>query len=192
MNLNVGCGPWRADDWVNTDFVRIENYIEPDVVVDPYDPLPFRPNSFERAYVGHCLEHIEWRWVPNFLYLLAEVVTPDGLVMFVGPDVHRVIEGYKDGTATWHQVMVMIEERSAYTEEDGFADTPRWDADRHWWNCSEDRVVDLLLSCGWQEVVRYKLNVDGTLPEELEIAWPIVSRAPFQFAISACPPERGS
>ena len=190
--LNVGAGPFRADGWVNTDLIRVPGYIEPDVIVDSYDPFPFKANSFERAYVGHCLEHIEWRWVPNFLFMLAEVMEPDGLVMFVGPDVKRVIDGYAAGTATWHQVAIAIEERSSYYEETGFDQTIRWDADRHHWNCCEDRVVDLLLNCGWREIVRYSLNVDGTLPEELEISWPVVSRAPFQFAVSALPPDTPS
>lgn len=188
MKLNVGSGPYYAEGWVNTDFVRYAGIIEPDVVVDPVNPLPFFPETFSEAYVGHCLEHIPWPDVPKFLGQLAEVMEPEGDVMFVGPDAHRVIDGYRDGTATWHQVAIIIEERSAYTEAGGFAAAPRWDADRHWWNCSQDRVADLLIECRWRSVTCHGVDPDGTLPAYLEEDWPVVSRAPFQFACSARPP----
>lgn len=181
--LNVGCGPHYAPDWLNTDLVKVEGYIEPDLVVDYSDPFPFDPCTFERAYVGHVLEHVPWDDLPAWLDDLSSVMIPDSPVMFVGPDAYRAIEGYKAGTASWHDVAIIIEERSAYTAETGFANAPRWEADRHHWNCHERRVVELLAGCGWMDIRPYGVLLDGILPELP--GWPVVSRASLQFAVQA-------
>lgn len=188
MKLNVGCGPHYAEGWVNTDVVRIEGVIEPDVVVDPDAPLPFLPESFDRAYVGHIIEHVPWDEVPTFLDALAEVLVPDAPVMFVGPDVDRAIGNYADGTSTWHDVAITMEGPSAYTEATGFATATRWDADRHHWNCSEQRVHDLLTHLKWRNVRWWPVDREGLLPELP--GWPLVSRARNQFAVSATIPAR--
>jgi hypothetical protein len=189
MKLNIGAGPHYADEWLNTDYVSMpELGITPDVVVDPADPLPFGAKSATAAYCGHCLEHMAWEDVPEFLAKLAYVLVDDAPVMFVGPDVERAIENYADGVATFHDIAIAMEGSGPYTEATGFAPTTRWDADRHRWNCSEQRVHDLLVRLKWRNVRWWPVDGEGLLPELPD--WPLVSRARNQFAVSATIPAR--
>lgn len=187
VNLNVGCGPHRAETWINTDVVFVQGMIEPDVVVPIDDSFPFLPEVFDRVYVGHCIEHIPWAEVPDFLDQLVRVCANDAEVMFVGPDADRVIQNYADGISTWHDVQIIIEGPGAYTEATGFT-APRWDADRHHWCCNERRVVGLLRGLGWRNVTPYPVDEEGLLPDLYR--WPLVSRARNQFAVSATIPQR--
>lgn len=92
MKLNLGSGQWPTDlpDWVNTD-LPWEGVKPPDVWGDAFD-LPFPDNTFEAAYVGHVLEHVEWDLIPVFLGELRRVLKTPALVMFVGPDIERARE----------------------------------------------------------------------------------------------------
>ena len=187
MKLNVGCGPHYAEGWLNTDFVcRPDLGIKPDVVVDPADPLPFKAASFTAGYVGHALEHMPWDEVPDFLAKLAYVMESDARVMFVGPDTDEVIRNYAAGQATWHDVAIVLEGPSAYTEAAGFAPTTRWDADRHMWNCNEQRVQTLLCDLGWHDVESWGVDEEGLL--SALPGWPLVSQARNQFAVWATIP----
>ena len=185
--LNVGCGPHYAEGWLNTDVIRIPGTVEPDIVVEPENSLPFEPGTFDLAYVGHILEHIAWAEVPAFLVLLDGVCTDDARVMFVGPDTDRAVRNFANGISTWHDVQIALEGPGAYTEATGFS-VERWAADRHHWNCTEARILTLLEDLGWRDVTCWPVDEEGLLPE-LD-GWPLVSRARNQFAVSATIPRR--
>lgn len=194
MKLNVGCGPHYANGWVNTDLVRTDT-ITPDVVVTADNPFPFPAATFERAYVGHVLEHIPWGDVPDWLDRLARVLVDDAVALFVGPDVIRVLNRWRDHAETWDKVAGIIESTDAY--HDGEL---RWDADRHHWNCHEGRVAAALTACGWRNVTPLGVieplddwfRDPGTLDgHAIRVAgWPLVSDATCQFAVAAKVPAR--
>lgn len=181
--LNVGCGPHLADGWVNTDVIKTDE-INPDIIVTLEDPFPFESGSFDRAYIGHVIEHMPWDSLPGWLDKLALVLSPTAEVMFVGPDSLRAIEGYRLGRTKWEEMLAIIENVTSY--HDG---QERWTEDRHQWNCFEERVVNLLTNCGWINVEPKGVALGGQLPKLED--WPVVSQARCQFAISANPPQFG-
>jgi len=61
--LHIGCGYNKKVGWFNIDTAKEVN---PDMVVDIEQGLPFPDNSFEEIYSEHCLEHVRpehWRFV---------------------------------------------------------------------------------------------------------------------------------
>lgn len=64
-NLNIGCGWMHRTDFVNIDITKEVN---PDIVVNIEEGLPFPDNSFDNIYSCHCLEHVrpeKWKFVLN-------------------------------------------------------------------------------------------------------------------------------
>lgn len=98
--LNVGSGPHYAEGWVNIDVaVRPEESPPPDVVVDVFDlDRVFPDHVFEKAYLGHVLEHLEYDSVPQALRTIARKVIPGGTIMVVGPCLLKAVETRQPAT----------------------------------------------------------------------------------------------
>ena len=92
MKINVGCGVFKApSDWVNVDVDPLYN---PDVLAVAGEPLPFDDHTVERVYLGHVLEHMEYkREAPAFLRDVKRILAPNGQVAVVGPDYDRAVAG---------------------------------------------------------------------------------------------------
>ena len=175
-DINFGCGPHRAPaPWVNVDVVETDD-IRPDIVVDPMLPIDvtFGPETVDRVYLGHVLEHIYWQNVAAVLSGVRRALRPGGLVCVVGPDVLSVIEQFRDGTADIDLL------RSTWEDAEHYQDSPEsWDGARHWWNCYEQRIVDALVDAGFSEVA-----AQPNTPEALH-GWPVVAFVPWQCAVTA-------
>lgn len=103
--LNIGCGYDKREGFLNIDKAKEVN---PDMVVDIENGLPFPDNMFNEIYSEHCLEHItpdKWRFVLNEIAR----VSKDGCVLELDlpfhnwatmshPDHFRVF-----GFASWDQ-----------------------------------------------------------------------------------------
>ncbi len=179
MNLNIGCGPFRAEGWVNTDgrFNCGEvtgcqhdwNDNRPDVVTRG---LPFRSGAFERVYCGHVLEHIPWRDVRAFLEDVRRVLAPGGLLAVVGPDIYRMVQWYKESMMDWDTLAGALENATGWDTGEPI------DGARHHWDCHEVRVQTALVSSGfWVESAR--------LPELVMGGWPVVSTVGWQCCVVA-------
>lgn len=190
MNLNVGCGPFPADGWTNTDLVHIDGEIEPDIVVTADNPFPFDTHTVTRAYLGHVLEHVPWHRLPWFLGELRRVLVDGAQIMVVGPDTMRVLDRWKNGDEDWSKVAGIIEGTGAYLTYLGAYEHIRWVGDRHHWNCYEARVVEALELCGFQRVEAFPVTDEGRLAEDRIRAegWPLVDGSPCQFAVRADAP----
>lgn len=185
--VNVGCGPHpTGPDWLDTDLVQVPGIIEPDVLVTPDDPFPFGTGTVERAYLGHVLEHVPWVAVPDFIAELDRVLVDGGRVCVVGPDTLEAIRLYREGSEPWGKVAAVMEGTGAYSDTTGGWAPLRWDADRHHWNCHQDRVAELLADLGWQvEVI--ERHPSGRLDAETirGRGWPLVDDSPCQFSVEA-------
>lgn len=186
MRVNVGCGPHYAKDWINTDVIYAPDAkITPDVVVKPEDPFPFDEPA-ERIYCGHVVEHMPWADLPRFLGACRDALAPDGELCIVGPDSRRVLERWKLGLEDWGKVAAILEGPGAYLMHLGEFAPLRWDADRHHWNCDEQRVLAALRAEGWTaEAV--PVGRDGRLSSGHLAGWPVVDFSPCQFAVLARP-----
>lgn len=93
IGLNVGSGPHYADGWCNTDILPApKGTRDPDVIADIFNyGETFKPGSFDKAYIGHVLEHIPFDDTVAAVQHIAATVKPGGLVMAVGPCIERAI-----------------------------------------------------------------------------------------------------
>lgn len=66
--LHLGCGYLKLKGFINIDVVK---EVQPDLVVDMEDGLPFPDNTFTHIYSYHVLEHIrpdKWKFVLEEIY----------------------------------------------------------------------------------------------------------------------------
>lgn len=156
MLLNVGCGQHYAHGWTNIDLH--DNGPHPDVIASILD-LPFADSTVTRIYCGHVLEHITLDDLPRALAELRRVLTPDGELLVVGPDINL--------TAI-HEPALLDCVRDGGN---------RWAGDAHEWPPTGEMTQFFLADAGFDARVFPVADV----PED----WPIVARAPWQFAIHA-------
>lgn len=88
--LNLGCGPHAnvaSAEWLNVDRYSLEHWPQPPhVIADVLAGLPFPDDHFDRAYIGHLLEHLEYEVeVPAALAEVWRVCEAGSRVMVVGP-----------------------------------------------------------------------------------------------------------
>lgn len=189
MNLlNAGCGTHYAKGWVNCDVWQSET-TKPDVVVKPGEPYPFPDDYFDAIYLGHVIEHIDWRSVPDFMRDMRRIAKAGAPILVVGPDVLKTIQRWKEGKEPWHMVLSTIEHQEHNYQPD--REDEFWDGATHHWNCHHQRVWDMMLRLGFTNLVDYT----ATIPNDTRmtswtdpgtnITWPVIAKWHWQFAIHA-------
>ncbi len=164
MNVNLGCGEFAPEGWVNIDLGANE-WVHPTVIADVSKPLPFKRGSIDRLYAGHVLEHLDKTDALVALIDWKAYLSPQGTLLVVGPDVHLAYE------------MMLRKE----IEPDEFTDirfgARRWPGDEHRWKSTEQETVVLLQIAGWasQHADIWPLFTSGE--------WPIASGTGWQFAL---------
>ncbi len=96
--VNVGCGPFGHEGWVNFDL-----HAHPGVAlaIDCRRSLPLANNSCRGIHVEHYFEHLEpTRERPRFLAECRRCLMPGGILRIIVPDARRYAEAYlSDGWA---------------------------------------------------------------------------------------------
>lgn len=170
MNLNVASGqhPTSLAGWVNID-LPWNGVTGPHIYGDAFR-LPFRSRTFDRAYVGHFLEHLWREQIAAFVGELGRVMRPGGEVMVVGPDMAKAIE-------TDQPVSIL---RAIVGDEPGRPLGSALDGPgAHKWIATEALTVRAMREAGLQDVV--PVDVADIAPP----VWPNVSCAPWQCAVAA-------
>lgn len=183
--LNAGCGTHYAKGWVNTDTWETTD-TKPDVRVEPGKPYPFEENHFDAVFLGHVLEHIPWKEVPNFLMDMRRIAKPNAQFLICGPDVHKTIKRWAQGQEPWEMVLSVMEHLDV--ENHGVSGLEWWDGAHHHWNCHHDRVVKLLESVGFEDIA----DVFDVIPKnplgkewnDGKIHWPVVGHWHWHFAVT--------
>lgn len=98
MNLNVGCGKYFIDGFISLD-IHTEHYHknknQPSSFIEydlRKDSLPFEKGIIDNIYISHVIEHIETRFVENFIHESYRVLKPQGVLRIACPDAEFLYE----------------------------------------------------------------------------------------------------
>ena len=168
MNINVGCGNYRADRWLNIDAY----HPDADLAWDCTAGLPPTTEHIDRIYAGHVLEHLPLDAVPEVLttWRTHPHVDERTQLAVVGPDCDTGRRWLADGRMT----------EAEYANLDVTPpDRPdEHEGGPHLWRCTEARVDALLRAAGWQPR-------PVTLTDLHHHDWPVTSLIGWQFALLA-------
>jgi predicted SAM-dependent methyltransferase len=100
INLNIGCGPFGQDGWVNVDLMNLRNV---SFTFDTRRNLPFENNTVSRIRVEHFFEHIDKDYeAPAFLDECKRVMQDGAVLRIVVPDIEKFINAYiSNDKADW-------------------------------------------------------------------------------------------
>lgn len=141
MNLNIGCGEHYAQGWVNTD-VTENDQVRPDVICDVLDMSVFDDETFDKVYMGHCLEHLPKDQVGTALREVMRVLKPGGFFCCVGPDIDLASDMFLHGRGN-------VTEALLHTIRHG---EDRWAGDVHHWTPTNASVAEYLFQEKFIEV----------------------------------------
>jgi SAM-dependent methyltransferase len=184
--LNAGCGTHYAKGWVNCDVWESET-TRPDVLIEPNQPYPFPDHYFDAIYLGHVIEHIDWRGVPDFLRDMRRIAKPGAPVLVVGPDVLKTIQRWREDKEPWEMVLSTMEHQECNFQPG--RESEFWDGATHHWNCHHQRVWDLMQDLGFADLEDYYERIPNDThahwweDSETKINWPVVAKWFWQFAI---------
>lgn len=164
MLVNVGSGDRYVTGWYNVDHEGSPH--RKDAVVDITKKLPWERESLLHVYLGHVLEHVTFGQAKIFLKRLRPLVDPKGQILVVGPDIKIASEMEKAGTLN----VTMNELKHG---------GHRWPGDEHRWECTSEKVIELLTETGWRDIQPISINDVATF-------WPVADRGPqWQCAVTA-------
>lgn len=163
IKLNLGCGEYRAESWVNVD---LHTDVKPDVVADVTAELPLPDDCAKRIYAGHLLEHIPAEDVVATLNRWRRVAAHGCELLVVGPDCDRGRTWARSGRITDAEFRKMS------------IGGHRRRGEGHLWEATERLTYDLVRESGWR-------CVTPLLIWKVSNVWPVTSRVGWQFALYA-------
>jgi len=119
MKLNIGSGEMKYDDYVNIDFVNLDESpigaIKPDIVADAKS-LPFKNDIFEEVHMTEVIEHIERRYTDIVLNEIWRVLKENGMFYFTFPDFIECMKGFIENQygARWQVFHATLYGRQAH------------------------------------------------------------------------------
>ena len=91
--LNLGCGPYPKDGFLNVDL-----FPGGDITLDLRRGLPFEPDSCDLIFSEHCFEHFEYPEPISHLFReCLRVLKPGGFLKFTVPDTEWPLNQYREG-----------------------------------------------------------------------------------------------
>ena len=109
ISLNIGCGPFGYEGWVNVDLMKLNNV---SFTFDSRKYLPFKDQSVERIRVEHFFEHLDKKHeVPFFLSECKRVMKEDAVLRIAVPDIEKfIVAYYKNDKKLWSDLGYNIDE----------------------------------------------------------------------------------
>ena len=160
QGINIGSGPHYADGWFNIDISEPPIGKAPDLLIDIHAlHYEFDQHQFEKAYVGHVLEHIEWgREVEDAIHNIAYIAKT---VMIVGPCLDKA---HATNQPEW--LLRQIEANPNHGDDPG----------EHKWTPTEQLTAQAITDAGYTPQIVGIATV--TLPD-----WPNPDTSPWQTAM---------
>jgi SAM-dependent methyltransferase len=82
MKLNIGCGPYKQNGYINIDKNKVW---EPDVVLDITNGLPYEDNTIDEIMAHHVIEHLDKNDVIKFIEQCYRKLKPNGVFDIIVP-----------------------------------------------------------------------------------------------------------
>ena len=103
ISLNIGCGPFGQDGWVNVDLMKLRNV---SFTFDTRRKLPFKNDTVSRIRVEHFFEHIDKDYeAPTFLDECKRVMQDGAVLRIIVPDIEKFINAYiNNSEADWQSL----------------------------------------------------------------------------------------
>ena len=89
LKLNLACGDQKFKDCVNLD---AESSVNPDVIANLKDKLPFGNETVDEVYLFHTIEHIEKMHHPWVLSEIHRVLKPTGVFLVSYPEFSEILK----------------------------------------------------------------------------------------------------
>jgi predicted SAM-dependent methyltransferase len=91
VKVNLGCGPWKLDGWINVD---IEPSYKPELLHDLRKPLPWGNETVDYIHMEHFFEHIPQTDGLKLLFECYRVMKWGGVIRINGPDLEKLAKLY--------------------------------------------------------------------------------------------------
>lgn len=101
QRMNLGCGPFPADGWLNCDRLARAGV---DLRADLRDGLPLRDACLDYVSCVHVLQDLAYYDVAPLLRELHRVLRPDGVLRLVLPDLERALHAFRERDAAYFHV----------------------------------------------------------------------------------------
>ncbi len=121
LNLNIGAGSYLIDGFKSLDILTdyfypdkkefYNNRIEYDI---RKDKIPYSDNSVDNIYISHVIEHIETKFVKNFIEEAFRVLKPGGVLRIVTVDARFLFEVSQFDNDFWHWRIDNLKDQQTY------------------------------------------------------------------------------
>ena len=91
--LQIGCGPYPLEGWLNTDVSSKLREGSP-MYMDAGKPFPLPDASFDYIYSEHLFEHLTYPQATNMLKECYRVLKPNGVIRIATPDLRFLVDLY--------------------------------------------------------------------------------------------------
>lgn len=96
IKLNLGCGKKQLNDYINIDVIQRDG-VQPDIICDVSNKLPFINNFADEILSVHLIEHID-RWkVDSMLAEWIRVLKPGGRLVIECPNLIEACKNIING-----------------------------------------------------------------------------------------------
>jgi predicted SAM-dependent methyltransferase len=89
VRLQIACGPYRLDGWLNTDIS-----LDAPLLFDATQRFPVQDNSIHYIFCEHFIEHIPRDKAALFLQESFRALQPDGILRITTPDIETHAREY--------------------------------------------------------------------------------------------------
>jgi predicted SAM-dependent methyltransferase len=156
--LQIGCGPFRIDGWLNSD---LPPNARADFYMDITRGLPFPDGCLDAIYGEEVIEHLDRPGAANFLREACRILRPGGVIRLTTPDVTLVCRAFLG----IHDQVTMEDCKKVWIEAEPFTSEIWINAAfryyGHQWVYTYDGLKATLLSAGFSDVKRCDFKKSG-------------------------------
>lgn len=91
--LQLGCGPYTLEGWLNSSLYGAKDVVP----IDVKKPLPIKSSTFHYVFFEHLIEHLRFSQGQDLVKECFRILKPGGKARIATPDIEFLIELYQPG-----------------------------------------------------------------------------------------------